>query len=418
MAETLYDVAIIGGGVIGCSILHELSSLNLRCILCEKEDELISGASSGNSGTLHTGFDADFKSRELEYLQQSLSLNKKFFKRYKIPFEQLGAFVVAWSEDDLARLPDLVSRGHLAGVTDVRLVTAKELYEKEPNLNPHALGAVHIPGESIVDPWLIPASLAHIAVSRGATVTTGCAVRDGEKKNDHWLLVSSAGPVKAKVVINCAGLYGDKVESIHRISPFTIKPRKGQFAIFSQSAGHLLNSIILPVPTEKTKGVLLFPTVYANIVVGPTAEDQSDRTKADVDEEMIDNLTKCAHFILPTLKGHPVIGTYAGLRPATEHKDYCIEAQEDNWITVGGIRSTGLSACLGIAKHVASLLPSMGLEFCHNDEAEGIPEMIGRSYCGDGSVEFGGRKWEITHPITKFGISSGDGLKKFKEHLK
>ena len=102
MAETLFDVAIIGGGVIGCSILHELSSLNLRCILCEKEDELISGASSGNSGTLHTGFDADFKSRELEYLQQSLSLNKKFFKRYNIPFEQLGAFVVAWSEDDRA----------------------------------------------------------------------------------------------------------------------------------------------------------------------------------------------------------------------------------------------------------------------------------------------------------------------------
>ena len=391
-----FDAAIVGGGVVGCAILHEFTSLGLICILCEKEENLVSGASSGNSGTLHTGFDAPLDSLELHCLQRARDLNENFFSENNIPYRKSGGFIVAWNEEDLKKLPELVDKAHKAGVTDVRQITASELLEKEPQLSHNALGAVHVPGESLVDPWRVPITLANIAVSQNATVLTSCHVTGGKRQENDWQLSTSKGPITASVVVNCAGLFGDELETIHRQCPFTIKPRKGQYAVFSKSAGSLLNSIIFPVPTPKTKGVLLFPTVYGNVVVGPTAEDQLDRNNAEIDKTIIGTLVNHAHTILPSLKEHVIIGTYAGLRPATEFKDYCIDCQpEKGWITVGGIRSTGLSACLGIAKHVASFLPSLGFENVNNPPS---------------SLLKADRNWKITHPITKFGLST-DGHK-------
>ena len=387
-----FDVAVVGGGVVGCAILHEFTSLGLSCILCEKEENLVSGASSGNSGTLHTGFDAPLDSLELQCLQRARGLNERFFYNNNIPFRKSGGFIVAWDEKDLDKLPELVAKAHEAGVTDVRQVTADELLQKEPELSHKALGAVFVPGESLVDPWKVPITLANIALTQNATILTSCHVTGGKRQDNHfWQLSTSKGPITASVVINCAGLFGDEFETIHRQSPFTIIPRKGQYAVFGKSAGRLLNSIIFPVPTPKTKGVLLFPTVYGNIVVGPTAEDQLDRNNAEINEAVIESLVSHAHTVLPSLKEHAVIGTYAGLRPATEFKDYFIDCHPaEGWITVGGIRSTGLSACLGIAKHVASFLPSLGLKNSSNPLVSGVRKAD--------------RDWKITHPITKFGL--------------
>lgn len=390
-----FDVVVVGGGVVGCAVLQEFTSLGLSCILCEKEEYLVSGASSGNSGTLHTGFDAPLDSLELRCLQRARDLNESFFSENNIPYRKSGGFIVAWNENDLEKLPELVAKSHRAGVTDVRQISSCELLEKEPQLSHNALGAVYVPGESLVDPWRVPITLANLAVNQNATIVTSCHVTGGKRQGNDWQLSTSKGPITASVVVNCAGLYGDELEAIHRQSPFTIKPRKGQYAVFSKSAGKLLNSIIFPVPTPKTKGVLLFPTVYSNIVVGPTAEDQLDRNNAEINETVIETLVNRAYTILPSLKEHAVIGTYAGLRPATEFKDYCIECQpEKAWITVGGIRSTGLSACLGIAKHVASFLPSLGFENSNNPPTSGLLKVD--------------ENWKITHPITKFGLSTDD----------
>lgn len=402
MAETeKFDVAVVGGGVIGCAVLREFSSLGLRCVLCEKEENLVSGASSGNSGTLHTGFDAPFDSLELLCLQQARSLNETFFSEYDIPNRKSGGLIVAWNESDLEKLPELVAKAHKAGATNVKQITASDLLEKEPHLSPNALGAVYVPGESIVDPWRIPITLAQIAIAQGATLLTSCHVTSGERHGNDWHLSTSKGPIAAKVVVNCAGLYGDKLESIHRQSPFTIKPRKGQYAVFDKSAGKLLNSIIFPVPTPKTKGVLVFPTVYGNIVVGPTAEDQLNRSDTKTNEMVIETLVTHAKTVVPSLQEHAVVGTYAGLRPATEFKDYCIECLPNNgWITVGGIRSTGLSACLGIAKYVASFLPSLGFD---NTSYQHLPR--------SGLLKVD-QDWNVTHPITKFGMQSKEGGEK------
>ena len=198
-------------------------------------------------------------------------MNESFFFNNNIPYRKSGGFIVAWNENDLDKPPELVAKAHKAGVTDVRQVTANERLEKEPPLSHKAFGAIYVLGESLVDPWKVPITLANIAMTHNATILTSCHVTDGKRQKNHWQLSTSKGPITASVVINCAGLFGDELETIHRQSPFTIKPRKGQYAVFSKSAGRLLNSVVIfPVPTPKTKGVLVFPTVYGNIYCGWT----------------------------------------------------------------------------------------------------------------------------------------------------
>ncbi|XP_031555775.1 uncharacterized protein LOC116292572 [Actinia tenebrosa] len=299
------------------------------------------------------------------------------------------------------------------------MLSAEEVRHKEPFLNPEALGAVFVPREAIVDPWSFSVSLALLGISQGGKILRGCKVEGGKRKPEgFWELSTSQGLIEAKLVINCAGLFGDIVEEINRPSPFAIKPRKGQYAVFDQSAQNLLNSIIFPVPTERTKGILVFPSVYGNIVVGPTAEDQSDRNEAKIDEKVIDTLVERAYYIVPGLREHKVIGTYAGLRPATEHKDYQIESlPQRNWITVGGIRSTGLSACLGIAKHISSML----LSYFPSHPTSDTPKLnvSGRQFCeNEKTLVFEDQKFMVTHPLTRFGINTSTGLLKFKSFIK
>jgi glycerol-3-phosphate dehydrogenase len=187
-------------------------------------------------------------------------------------------------------------------------------------------------------------------------VVRGCEVTGGELDGGRWRLETSQGAVNAEVVVNCAGLFGDLVESIVRDPPFAIAPRKGQFVVFDKSAASLVDTVILPVPTEATKGVLVAPTAFGNVLVGPTAEEQDDRETAAVDRDTLKMLVRRAAEIVPGLAKHPVTASYAGLRPATRHKDYQIEALADRqWITVGGIRSTGLTGALGIGALVRRL---------------------------------------------------------------
>jgi glycerol-3-phosphate dehydrogenase len=158
------------------------------------------------------------------------------------------------------------------------------------------------------------------------------------------------------VVANCAGLRGDLVEAIARPSPFEVRPRKGQFVVLDKTARRHVRSIVLPVPDARTKGVLVCPTIFGNVLVGPTAEEQQDRERAALDAEVLAGLVAQGSRILPALAAEPVTAAYAGLRPATQHKDYAIEAlREDGWISIGGIRSTGLTASLGIAAHALHL---------------------------------------------------------------
>ncbi|MBL8790717.1 MAG: FAD-dependent oxidoreductase, partial [Rhizobiales bacterium] len=264
--------------------------------------------------------------------------------------------VVAWSAEESAKLPGIVEKAHANGVTDVRLLSRADMRAREPNLAPSAMEAVLVPGEHVIDPWSSPLAYAQQAIAHGAKILRNSEVTAAERSGDEWHLRTASGDVAARIVINAAGLFGDRVEAFARSSPFAIKPRKGQFVVFDKQASQLVRTILLPVPTERTKGVVLFRTIFGNLAIGPTAEDCDEREAATCDTATLESLKARALEMVPGLAGIGVNAIYAGLRPATDSKDYVIEAlPEKNWITVGGIRSTGLTGSLGIAQMVERL---------------------------------------------------------------
>ena len=356
MTQTDFQVAVIGGGVVGCAVLRAFALAGARAILIERGPDILSGASKANSALLHTGYDAPTGSLELACVREGYDAYLEIRERLNLPLVETSALMVAWTEAERARLPELLAHAEANGVEGAIALDRREVLRRAPGLNPEVRGAMLIPGEHVIDPWSAPLAYALQAIANGAIVQRNREVTGGEFDGSHWRLETTRGPIGAEIVINCAGLFGDLVDSIIRDPPFRINPRKGQFVVFDKSAASLVDTIILPVPTEATKGVLVAPTAFGNVLVGPTAEEQDDREMAAVDTATLKMLVRRAAEIVPALAKHPVTATYAGLRPATQFKDYQIEAlTERQWITVGGIRSTGLTGALGIGAHVRRL---------------------------------------------------------------
>ncbi|NWE18964.1 NAD(P)/FAD-dependent oxidoreductase [Pseudomonas sp. P7548] len=353
----IYDVAIIGAGVVGCAMARRFTLEGARVLLLEKGTDILSGASKGNSAILHTGFDAPTGSLELACMKAGYQEYLEIHGHMNLPLLKTGAMVVAWSDDDLAKLDGILQQAHENGVADAHLIGPKQLQHAEPHLAHGALGAVAVPGEYLIDPWSAPLGYLQQAMAHGARVHTATEVEAGHFDGQAWQLCTSRGSFTANTVINCAGLFGDHLE--HRLlgdSTFSIHPRKGQFVVFDKAASALLGNIILPVPNERTKGIVITRTVFGNLLVGPTAEEQDDRVHAGLTPAILNQLIDAAVARIPALEGMPVTATYAALRPASEKKEYRIhEVAGQQWITVGGIRSTGLTAALGIARHVFEL---------------------------------------------------------------
>ncbi len=353
--QGVFDVAVVGGGVVGCAVARKFVLEGAKVILLEKGSDILSGASKANSAILHTGFDAPPNSLELQCVQAGYKEYLEIFKDFNLPLLKTSAFVVAWNDQQLAHLSEIKSQAHQNNVMDVDVIDREILLKMEPHLSNAALGAVTVPGEFVIDPWSSPLAYLTQAVLNGAEVRFEYDVSSGQFDGDGWLLKSDTqADVSARFVINCAGLYGDYLDqALLGQSEFLIKPRKGQFIVYDKAASSLLTSIILPVPSERTKGIVLTRTIFGNLLVGPTAEEQDERGIASVSHCELEKLKTAGEAIVPSLKDIPVIATYAGLRPACESKDYRVfEYQEKNWITAGAIRSTGLTSSLGLASYI------------------------------------------------------------------
>jgi glycerol-3-phosphate dehydrogenase len=344
---------IIGAGVVGCAIFRRLAMAGLEPIMLEAASDILDGASKGNSALLHTGFDAPEGSIELSCIQSGHREYLAIKDKLNLPLIESGALVVAWDEEQLAKLPAIAAKAHRNGVRDVTQIDRDELRKREPYLSERGLGAVHVPGEHIIDPWSAPLAYAHQGLAHSGKILRRCRVTGGAFDGARWLLQTTLGDISAGTVINAAGNHGDLVEAINQPPAFAITPRKGEFVVFDKPASKLLHAIILPVPTERTKGVVACRTAFGNLLVGPTAEDQTDRDRAEVDHAMLEQLIAKGVEMIPELAHQSVNAIYAGLRPATQFKDYQIAVnRERRWITAAGIRSTGLTAALGIAQMI------------------------------------------------------------------
>jgi glycerol-3-phosphate dehydrogenase len=302
--------AVIGGGVVGTAVTLALARRGVETTLYEARDRLAGAASGTNSGVLHTGFDSTPGELETQLILRAAELRDPVIDTLGIPIRRCGAIV--------------------RGVTPANGVETRE----------RADGAIEIPGESITDPVHFTRALAAAAEALGAEIRMRARVESRDQ-------------VAAETVVNCAGLYADEVARLYGDDSFEIYPRKGEFFVFD---GIALDRILLPTPTSRTKGVLVFPTLDGKVVAGPTAVDQTDKEDWSVRPEALDEVRAKAAELLPEIADAEPIGSWAGLRPAGRNCNYLIRRGSPELVNVAAIRSTGLTASLGIAEHVADMI--------------------------------------------------------------
>jgi glycerol-3-phosphate dehydrogenase len=364
-----YDVVVIGAGLVGCALARELSASRLRVALVEARDDVGDGTSKANTAILHTGFDAAPGTLESRLVRRGYELLSAYAVDAGIPVERTGAVLVAWTDEQAAVLPGLQAKAQKNGYDATRLITAEEVYAAEPHLGPGVRAGLIVPDESITCTWTTNLALATDAVRRGATLLLGHAVRDVQAGAEATVVRTSRGELTTRWVVNAAGLGSDLVDRMLGHERFTITPRKGQLLVYDKLARHLVSSIVLPVPTALGKGVLVSPTVYGNVMVGPTAEDIDDRTDTATTTEGVAFLAGKAADLVPALAHEEVTATYAGLRAASEHTDYVVAVDAaQRYAVAGGIRSTGLTACMSIAEHVVGELVAAGLDVAPRDD--------------------------------------------------
>ncbi|MFE9819984.1 NAD(P)/FAD-dependent oxidoreductase [Streptomyces sp. NPDC005773] len=358
-----YDVTVIGAGVVGTAIARELSRHPLRTALVEASDDIGDGTSKANTAILHTGFDAVPGSLEARLVREGQRRLSAYAARTGIPVERVGALLVAWDAEQLAALPALLAKAEANGYHAARLLDADEVAEREPHLGPGALGGLEVPDEAVICPWTTPLAFATEAVRAGVHLHLDCPVLGIETGDAVHTLTTGRGPLRTRFLINAAGLHADVIDRLLGHDVFTVTPRRGQLIVFDKLARDLVRHILLPVPTAAGKGVLVAPTVFGNVLLGPTAEELDDKTATGSTQEGIDRLREKGRSILPRLLDEEVTAVYAGLRAATGREDYRIQEYPGlRYVAVGGIRSTGLTASMAIADHVTTLLARTGLD--------------------------------------------------------
>jgi glycerol-3-phosphate dehydrogenase len=368
-----YDVAIVGAGDVGAAIARELSRFELRLVLIEAGRDVGAGTSKANTAILHTGYDAKPGTLEARLVARGHDLLGAYADEVGIPLERTGALLVAWNQEQLERFPAITDGARRNGYERVRDVVRDELYRLEPHLGAGALGALEIPDEHIVCPFTPPLAFATQAVLAGTDLRRGERVTGLERMADEgWRLRTSRGPLTARWVVNAAGLHSDEVHRMAGGEGFTVTPRRGELIVFDKLARPLVRHVLLPVPTGTTKGVLIAPTVFGNVMLGPTAVDVERKDETSSTAEGIAQLRSAGRRIVPELLDHEVTAVYVGLRAATEHGDYQIGVDgERRYGWAGGIRSTGLTAALAIAEHLRDQLDAAGIEL--RERPDGLP---------------------------------------------
>lgn len=313
----------------------ELSRYDCRVALVEARPDVGAGTSKANSAILHTAFDTTPGTLESRLVRRGYKRYHEMAPELGLPIGRVGGLIVAWSEEQAEKIPEILEKAAKNGVGGLRQV---DPYEAEPRLGPGARAAVLVEGESITCPFTPVLTYAVTALGNGVEIRRGQEV--------------SQRP-RAALVINAAGLGADRIDALYGKRHFTLRPRKGEFLVYDKAARGLLNHILLPIPTAYTKGVLVAPTAFGNVLVGPTAVEVSDRRDVATTREGLRSLVEAGQRILPGLAAYPITSTYAGLRAATEYGDYRVHFYpQEGYVSIGGIRSTGLSAALGIAEYV------------------------------------------------------------------
>ncbi len=354
----MYDVIIIGGGVVGCAIAREMAKQERKIALLERASDVCEGSSKANSGIIHAGYDALPGTLKASLNVQGNRMMEALAKELDIPFKQNGSFVLSFDEEGRDGLKKLYDRGIANGVKNMQILSGDEVRKLEPNVSGEVKAALYAPTAGIVCPFGMTYAFAENAAVNGVEFYLNTEVINIKKTKDGFLLLTSKENYEAKYVINAAGVYADKIHNMVSENKLNIVPRRGQYCLMDKEVGSLTKATLFQLPTKLGKGVLVTPTVHGNLLVGPNAEDLEDKEGINTTAAGLEDILMRGERSIARLPKNKVITSFAGLRANEGSGDFIIKEVKDakGFIDVAGIASPGLTASPAIGVYVAELM--------------------------------------------------------------
>ncbi len=359
----MYDVAIIGCGIIGAATAYELSRYNLRVVALEAENDVANGTTKANSAILHAGYDPEPGTKMARLNVEGVKLAKELCDKLAVERKEIGSFVLAFTQEEMETVKKLFDRGNQNGVPDMKILTGDEVRAMEPAISGEVVGALYAPSAAIVSPWEFCIALAETAVVNGVEVRLSAKVESIEKKKDSFLLHTSAGDVEAKYVVNAAGVEADKVHAMVGGHTFRTLPNRGEYFLLDKAQGELVNKVVFQCPNQDGKGVLVAPTVHGNLIVGPNAQGVEKADDVNNTSAGLAFVRRMSVKSVPGIGFRDSIRNFAGVRANTDQDDFIIEESPaaKGFVNLGGIKSPGLSSAPAIGVEAVELLKSCGL---------------------------------------------------------
>ena len=367
----IYDVAIVGAGVIGGMLARELSKYRLSVCLLEKENDVAMAASRANSGIVHGGYDPVPGTLKAKLNSEGVELLFQAAKELHVPCKRNGSMVCAFSAQEEPLIQELYDQGQENGIPGLHILSGDQARAIEPNLSTAVTKVLHVTNAGIVCPYDLTIAAIGNAMDNGVKLHRNFRVSAICKENDTFTVTSAAGEqVQSRYLVNCAGGYSDAVARMAGDDFFTIIPRAGEYMLLDKAEGSRVSHTLFQCPTAEGKGILVSPTVDGNLLVGPTAKvvetpDSDDTTPAGLAE-----VERLSAKSVPSVNFRQVITSFSGVRASTKGGEFILKASDtvSGLVHAGAIDSPGLTCCVSIAKYLTGILKEQGLAL---EEKEG-----------------------------------------------
>ncbi|RXI53956.1 FAD/NAD(P)-binding oxidoreductase [Clostridium tetani] len=373
----MYDVIIIGAGVVGANIARELSKYKLNICLLEKQEDVSCGCSKANSGIVHGGYDDEPGTEKSKFCVKGNRMYEQLEKELNFGYRKTGSLVLAFSDEEKKALEELHKRGLENGIEDLEIIDGNRVRELEPYVSIDVKWALYCKHSGVCSPYEFTIALVENAVENGVELKLFNEVIGIKKEDNIFNVKTTKGDFKSKYIINAAGAYSDKISKMVGVDDFYIIPRKGEYILLNKDQSYLVNRVIFQAPTEKGKGILVTTTYHGNLMIGPDAQRVDDKDDVSTTEEGLRYIIETARKSVKNFDIKKTLTSFAGIRPTSNTKDFIIkETEVKGFINVAGIDSPGLTSSPAIAKKVVEILKDSGLGLENKDNFKAYRKSI------------------------------------------